>query len=76
MALHGIPNPGNMQWEQWVDTVAGYNKFQTITVPYFSEDLWRALADALTLSEPLTPRHESFDNWQDWAYALMDCFPN
>ena len=68
MSLSVVPDPKGMQWQDWSDTVAGFNPGLVGRLPVESD--WRAFADGLTLFEPAAPRHDIFDTWDAWARAL------
>ena len=68
MSLTVVPDPKGMQWQDWSDTVVGFNQGLVGRAPVESD--WRNFADGLTLFEPTAPRHDIFDTWDAWARAL------
>jgi len=74
MALQQIPNPFGLDWRTWADTVVGFNPSLRPNVD--PDEPWMIFADRLSLYEPATPRPISFRNWQDWACALKQAYPN
>lgn len=63
-----VPNPGNLSWSQWAQTVAGFN-------PTFGQYLhpameWQDFGRKLQYLVPQAPRPEVFNTWQGWATAV------
>ena len=68
MTLTLVPDPKGLQWQDWVDTVVGYNAdLRNQVAP---ETDWRFFADFVTRAVPEAPRHDMFDTWDAWARAL------
>ncbi len=68
-----MPNPAHMAWQDWADTVVGFNPVLRHRI---SSDLdWESFADQLTLFVPHTPDHKMFDDWRAWADALKRSQP-
>lgn len=64
-----IPNPENLTWEQWANTVCGFNEtFGQYVNPRMT---WPKFAEALGYLIPQTPRPQLFRSWQAWACALQ-----
>ena len=68
MALRVLPHTEGISWQDWVDTIVGYNEGLRNQVD--PNQGWEAFADRMSLIEPATPRAEFFDTWQAWATAL------
>lgn len=68
MSLSLIPDPIGLQWQDWADTVVGFNRGLIGRVGPESD--WRSFADNLIRFEPTAPRHDMFDTWDAWARAL------
>lgn len=64
-----LPYPRQMKWQDWVDTVVGYNPDLRNKVSPDSD--WESFADKLTQFVPQTPSHRMFQDWQAWAEALI-----
>ena len=63
-----IPDPQGLTWEQWANTVAGFNPtFGQYVDPSMS---WDDYAQALHYLIPQAPQSGFFETWQDWATAL------
>ena len=74
MALSQIPNPYGITWQDWIDTLIGFNDSLRPNLP---PDLpWREVADRLAQFEQAVPRPLSFGHWQEWAAALKQAYPN
>lgn len=57
-----------MDWQDWLDTVVGYN---ADLVNQVSPDTdWVAFARRLTQSVPDSPAPEQFVGWPEWVRAL------
>jgi len=72
--LHALPNPFTLEWDDWVDTVVGFN-------PQIRDqgdpDLpWQLFAQRLTKFAAATPGPELFDDWRSWADALKSAYPS
>lgn len=68
MALQVVPDPQGMAWQDWCDTVVGFNDACRNQVS--PDSSWEEFAERLTLIEPTTPRPDFFESWQAWAAAL------
>jgi hypothetical protein len=65
-----LPQPDFMDWEDWAQTVIGYNSRLGLT-RLMDENLpWEEFADWLCLSVPEAPRAAGFSDWREWAHAL------
>lgn len=63
-----IPDPQNLSWQQWATTVAGFNPvFSQYVTPTMD---WQSYGRALSYLEPMVPRIEMHETWQEWARAL------
>jgi hypothetical protein len=64
-----VPNPQYVDWDRWAETLIGYNDpLQN----QLSLDLdWPDFAARLALIFPATPHPELFEDWRDWATALL-----
>ena len=68
MALALLPYPDAMAWQDWLETVVGYNEDLVNSI---SPDLeWQEFARRLPQFEPLAPAPEGFADWRDWVRAL------
>lgn len=68
MSLSLLPYPDGLAWQDWLDTVVGYNADLINQVPHDLD--WEAFAKRLTQFVPDTPAPERFGGWQDWVRAL------
>lgn len=74
MALSQIPNPYGTTWQDFVDTLIGFNLSLR---PNISPDQsWQEVADRLSQYEQAAPRALGFKDWQEWAAALKQAYPN
>jgi hypothetical protein len=68
MRLSTLPDPASMDWQDWVDSVVGFNPELRNKV---SPDMeWELFADILAQHMPQTPNPDLFDDWRAWADAL------
>lgn len=74
MALSQISDPYSTPWQQWVDTLVGFNLSLRATLS--PDEPWQVVADRLTESEQSAPRPESFTDWREWAAALKQAYPD
>ena len=68
MALTLLPHPDSLVWQDWLDTVVGYNADLTNRLAPDTE--WSEFARRLLQFEPLAPPPEGFGDWRDWVRAL------
>jgi hypothetical protein len=62
------PNPVGMTWQEWADTVVGYNNVLRNQISSYLG--WEEFADVLARIEARTPDPAGFTEWQEWALAL------
>jgi hypothetical protein len=74
MALSQVPHPFGIGWQDWVDTLIGFNDSIRPNVP--PNLPWQEVAQRLAEFEPAVPRPDWFRTWQDWACALKQAYPN
>lgn len=68
--LYTVPNPDHMEWQDWADTVVGYNAPLRNRL---SPDLpWKEFVERLAQVVSKTPYHEGFEDWRAWARALRN----
>lgn len=63
-----IPDPYQMDWQEWVDTLVGYNPDLYVQLDPDLE--WQEFGEYLCDVDIRAPQPAQFDNWQDWAAAL------
>lgn len=69
--LKAIPNPYELDWQSWVDTVVGFNPSLRARI---SPDLdWQEFGRRLIEFQSQAPDPFDFESWQDWAAALKLC---
>lgn len=74
MALTQIPNPYGIRWQDWIDTLIGFN--DSLRPNLSPDDPWRIVAQRLAETEPAAPRPDGFSHWTEWASALKQAYPN
>ncbi len=74
MALTQLPSPYGLDWQDWVDTVVGFNdSIRNVVDP----DLpWREFAARLAEFESSSPQPDLFATWEDWAAASKLAYPD
>lgn len=69
-----IPDPRGVPWQQWADTVVGFNALLRNRIDPDSD--WREFGETFCQYVPSVPYPEDFETWQEWAiavkYALQD----
>jgi hypothetical protein len=68
--IRTFPNPETMDWQDWVDTMVGFNGRSAVPMLASSDDDWREFADRIALIVPDAPGHDEFQDWREWAHAL------
>lgn len=68
MALSLLPHPDALAWQDWLDTVVGYN--QDLVNQVSAESDWLDFGRRLIQFVPAAPAPERFETWQDWVRAL------
>jgi hypothetical protein len=68
MTLQVVPHIEGMTWQDFADTLIGYNASCRNSVSRAAT--WQEFAQQLAIVEPLTPRPEGFQHWQEWGAAL------
>lgn len=68
MALTLLPYPDGLAWQDWLDTVVGYNTDLINQVPADLE--WAPFALRLTQFVPDAPAPERFPDWREWVRGL------
>lgn len=63
-----LPDPMGLSWQDWADTVVGFNSSLRNTVP--QDGPWREFARWFAQAEPKAPLESFFDTWQAWAAAV------
>jgi hypothetical protein len=67
LALSLLPYPDFLSWQDWADTVVGYNEDLYNQV---SPDLpWQDFARRIQLVAPDVPSPEGHEDWRRWVYA-------
>jgi hypothetical protein len=72
--LSQIPNPYGMEWQDWADTLVGFNP--AIRSDVDPDDPWQAFAERLAQYASATPRPDEYENWENWAAALKQAYPS
>lgn len=74
MALSQIPNPYGSTWQDWVDTLVGFN--DSLRSNLSPDEPWQEFAGRLSEYEAGAPGPEPFKDWREWASALKQAYPN
>lgn len=74
MALSQIPNPYDIDWTDWIDTLVGFNA--QIRADISPDQPWQEVADRLTQIEVYAPQAGAFTDWREWAAALKQAYPD
>lgn len=62
-----LPDPYQMDWQPWADTVAGYNPGLIEEVN--PDDPWEEFARRFCQAVPAAPQPGGHEYWQSWALA-------
>lgn len=74
MSISVVYDPRFHTWDSWASLMCEAYAEQQLMIPA-SEDQWRDWADGMTaigyFNNSGVPDSRNFENWQDWAQALV-----
>ena len=79
MTVGVVYDPRYLSWDQWASLMVEAYAGQQLEIPH-DETKWREWANGLhgigLFSSDAVPSASSFQNWQDWAQAVVGAVAN
>ena len=64
-----LPDPRGLEWQEWADTVVGYNPVLRNRID--PDDPWEEFAESFCQYVQNAPVPRFFDTWQAWVSAVI-----
>jgi hypothetical protein len=67
-----FPHPDTMEWQDWADSVVGFNNHIGLAQKIDPNLGWYEFAERVAEAVPNTPHPEGFEDWRAWARSVRN----